>query len=169
MGMARIVWDEYQKLESQVEDLSTKLEREWARTDAVIAQARDWKARTRILAKQRDEWRSDACAAGAELDKLRRSRAQDRANPDHPGDLIEELRNENKRLQGLVKAGDEFIKLVRERVGLSGDLDGTESALDALDDLRRALDEYKEQVAQREAITTVEKLNRSDALAEETA
>lgn len=53
------------------------------RVAAVIGQARDWKARTRILADQRTHFRKLYVEASGELDALRQERATERTQPMH--------------------------------------------------------------------------------------
>ena len=157
-------------LRDWIEELQVKLRNEERHTDflthdlaKVRARLADRNRACNELAKQRDEWRRDACSAGAELDKLRQARAAERANPDNPGDLIEGLRKENERLQGLVKAGDEFIHVVREKVGIAGDLDGLESALGAIDELRGRVG-FMDQRVKEMSEELAEKHERSKAL-----
>ena len=245
-------------LRDWIEELQVKLRNEERHTDflthdleKVRARLGDRSRACNELAASRDAVAATLNETQAELDALR-GRWQREVSPHIPlgaespvfvsGDAtaLVDAQKEINRLKGLVKAGDEFIKLVRERVGLTGDLDGTESALERLDKLNADCGRYRKEIrelrltrqryddfgfgkaaefvsptlegaqpryeacnvlsdgkavgygawdhlrkewyeswyatelrtlddCQREAITTVEKLNRSDALAEEVA
>ena len=134
MGMARIVWDEMHRLRACLDESARLNDRLAERLAAVKAQAKAWKARTRHFVDLSKHFQKLYVEGQEELDKLRQARARERAEPADMA-ALDALRKENERLTGLVKAGDEFIHAVRKRVDIDGDLDGTESALDALDDL----------------------------------
>ena len=57
MSMSKLVWKEYQKALETNDDLIDLLQEEQHAKEQIAAQAKDWKSRVGIIAKQRDEWR----------------------------------------------------------------------------------------------------------------
>ena len=142
MKMLRI-WIE--ELQGRVEYFRQGYERKCAEKDAVVQQARDWKARTRILARDRDALREDRNRLEEELHKLRQARAAERAQPTEgeARTVLDDVRR--------VLDPPELVGTVQAVRDLVAELAATKEKLDRLDERNDALRDENERLKAEES------------------
>ena len=130
MGAGRVLLNRVEELLQVAHQQDIRISQLNHEKECVIETARDWKARVRILARQRDEARQEWKDTANELAALRQSRAQERAQP--AGTSLDAALEDNERLRG------DLLEIRGKRAALAGQLEGT---MDTIVEAREAAGE----------------------------